>query len=158
MEGTKNRGGRPRKIRTAAQMEELWEGYKYECDHQMVVTHAFSPKDSDFISAKLVRRIPYNIKGFCLFARLDYSTFYDSYANNPRFSAIVTRMREECEVDLLTKLATEEIPTRLAGLLLSKYGYTTKVDTGAEARAAALEEARKLLSGVPSVIGAEPAS
>ena len=157
-EGEKKKIGRPRKIKSARQMEQAWEDYKACCDHRMIVTHEFSQKEAIFVSARLLRRTTYTIEGFCVFLKIARSKFYENYADDPAFGDVVTRIREECEVDTRLKLETGEIPTQLSGLLLSKYGYTTKVDTGAEARAAALEEARKLLSGVPSVIGMERAT
>ena len=41
---------------------------------------------------------------------------------------IVTRMKEECEVDAREKFELQVIPSQLAGLWMSKYGYTTKTD------------------------------
>ena len=106
----------------------------------------------------LLRPVSYTIEGFCRYAGMKRQNFYDNYDKNPEFNDICTRMREEAEVDAREKFEMGILPERLAPLWMGRYGYTTKVDTGAEARAAALEEARKLLSGVPSVIGAEPTS
>ena len=38
-------------------------------------------------------------------------------------------MREECEVDARKKFELQMIRSQLAGLWMSKYGYTTKQDT-----------------------------
>lgn len=38
-------------------------------------------------------------------------------------------MKEECEVDARKKFELSIIPSQLAGLWMSKYGYTTKTDT-----------------------------
>ena len=54
--------------------------------------------------------------------------FYEYYAENEKFVDIVTRMREECEVDARTKFELSILPPQLAGLWMSKYGYTTKVE------------------------------
>ena len=41
---------------------------------------------------------------------------------------MVTRMREECEVDARMKFELGVIDPRLAGLWMSRHGYSTKVE------------------------------
>lgn len=118
--------GRPLKIKTVKKMEQLWEEYKQKCDNKEVLTHDFSSKNSEFVSARLQRKVTYTIEGFCVFAGISRSTFYDTYANNEKFSDTVTRMREECEIDAREKFELGIIPSQLAGLWMSNYGYTTK--------------------------------
>lgn len=120
--------GRPRKF-TRKTLEEAWAAYKADCDSRTVLTHEFSAKNSEFVSAELKRRVTYTIEGFCVFAGLARQDFYATYAEDVRFRDIVTRMREECEVDAREKFETGQIPTQLAGLWMSKYGYTTRQDT-----------------------------
>lgn len=120
--------GRPLKIKSPEEMEQLWEEYKQECDNQEVLTHDFSSKNSEFVSAKLKRSITYTIEGFCVYMKIPRSIFYDTYANKKKYSDIVTRIREECEADARKKFELQIIPSQLAGLWMSKYGYTTKVD------------------------------
>lgn len=103
--------------------------YKDDCDSQMVLTHDFSSKNSEFVSKELKRSITYTIEGFCVFAGISRSAFYDTYAESKRYSDIVTRMKEECEVDARKKFELQMIPPQLAGLWMSKYGYTTNQDT-----------------------------
>lgn len=110
-------------------MEELWEQYKDNCDNQMVLTHDFSSKNSEFISKELKRSITYTIEGFCVFAGISRQAFYEYYAKNEKYVDIVTRMREECEVDARKKFELQVIPPQLAGLWMSRYGYSTKQDT-----------------------------
>ena len=55
-------------------------------------------------------------------------------AESKRFVDIVTRMREECETDAREKFEVGAIPTQLAGLWMSKYGYTTKQEAGVEVK------------------------
>jgi len=38
-------------------------------------------------------------------------------------------MREECEVDARIKFEVGALPSQLAGLWMSKYGYSTKTDS-----------------------------
>ena len=121
--------GRPRKFKSVKQLEETWEAYKVDCDNQMVLTHDFSSKNSEFVSKELKRSITYTIEGFCVFAGISRAAFYEYYGDNPKFVDIVTRMKEECEVDARKKFELQKIPSQLAGLWMSKYGYTTKADT-----------------------------
>lgn len=121
--------GRPRKFKTVKQLEEAWEAYKTDCNNQMVLTHDFSSKNSEFVSKELKRSITYTIEGFCVFAGISRAAFYERYADNERYADIVTRMKEECEVDARKKFELGVIDSRLAGLWMSKHGYTTKSDT-----------------------------
>lgn len=125
--------GRPRKIKSVKALEEAWEEYKNYCDNQVVLTHEFSQKNSEFVSANLKKKITYTIEGFCVFIGLARSKFYETYSEDERFRDIVTRMKEECELDARAKFETGQIPSQLAGLWMSKYGYTTKTDSKLEA-------------------------
>jgi hypothetical protein len=120
---------RPRKFKSIKQLEETWENYKDYCDNQTVLTHDFSSKNSEFVSKELKRSITYTIEGFCVFAGIARSSFYEIYGEDKRYSDIVTRMREECEIDARKKFELQIIPSQLAGLWMSKHGYTTKTDT-----------------------------
>ena len=123
--------GRPRKIKSVKALEEAWEEYKDKCDNKKVVAHEFSAKNSEFVTDVLRRSITYTIEGFCVFIGLARSKFYETYAEDERYRDTVTRMREECEVDARTKFETGQIPTQLAGLWMSNYGYTTKTEAKA---------------------------
>ena len=126
--------GRPRKIKSVKALEEAWQEYKLRCDNRAVLTHEFSAKNSEFVSKHLKRKITYTIEGFCVFIGLARSKFYETYAEDERYGDMVTRMREECEVDARTKFETGEIPSQLAGLWMSHYGYTTKADNNTEVK------------------------
>ncbi len=121
--------GRPRKITSVKKLEELWEEYKQNCDNRTVLTHDFSSKNSEFVSARLQRSVTYTIEGFCVFIGVARSTFYEIYANDEKFSDTVTRIREECEIDAREKFELGVIPSQLAGLWMSNYGYSTKTDS-----------------------------
>lgn len=120
--------GRKLRFATPAEMEACWEEYKSECNSKEVLVHDFSSKNSEFVSAKLQKSVTFTIEGFCVYAHMPRSVFYDTYCNKKRFSDIVTRIREECEVDAREKFELQVIPSQLAGLWMSKYGYTTKVE------------------------------
>lgn len=120
--------GRPRKFKTAKALEEAWEDFKVWCDNQSVLTHEFSAKNSEFVSKALKRSITYTIEGFCVHVGLARRAFYDTYADDPRFSHIVTRMKEECEIDARMKFELGMIDPKLAALWMSKHGYSTKTE------------------------------
>ena len=109
-------------------MEEKWEEYKQYCDNQIVLTHEFSQKNSEFVSENLKKKITYTIEGFCVYVKIARSRFYETYTNDEKYKDIVTRMKEECEIDARAKFETGQIPTQLAGLWMSKHGYTNKTE------------------------------
>jgi hypothetical protein len=121
--------GRPRKIQSAEEMSGAWEWFKAECDNQNVLTHEFSAKNSEFVSKNLRRAITYTIEGFCVFLGLARQDFYSTYADDPAFRDIVSRIRDECEVDARKKFELGVIPSQLSGLWMSRHGYSTKTDT-----------------------------
>lgn len=120
--------GRPRKFKSANALSAAWEQYKALCNDQKVLTHDFSAKNSEFVSAELKRSVTCTIEGFCVWAGISRAAFYERYAGDERFADIVTRMREECEVDARMKFELGVIDTRLAPLWMSKYGYSTKLE------------------------------
>ena len=120
---------RPRKFKSVKQFEEAWEDYKDDCNNQMVLTHDFSSKNSEYVSKELRRSVTYTIEGFCVYIGLARSKFYETYGEDERFRDIVTRIREECEIDARKKFELQVIPSQLAGLWMSRHGYTTKTDT-----------------------------
>ncbi len=122
--------GRPRKFKNVKQLEDAWQAFKDECNNQVVLTHEFSAKNSEFVSRELKRSITYTIEGFCVYAGISRSAFYETYGESKQFSDMVTRIREECEVDARSKFELGVIPTQLAGLWMSRHGYSAK--TGKE--------------------------
>lgn len=120
---------RPRIFKSVKQLEETWSAYKTDCNNQMVLTHDFSSKNSEYVSKELRRSVTYTIEGFCVFAGISRRCFYEYYNGTDKFGDIVTRIREECEVDARKKLELQIIPSQLAGLWMSRYGYTTKTDS-----------------------------
>lgn len=124
--------GRPRKFSSVKDLKQTWETYKAYCDNQMVLTHDFSAKNSEFVSKELKRSVTYTIEGFCVYAGISRAAFYERYGGNPKFADMVTRMKEECEVDARSKFELGVIPSQLAGLWMSRHGYTTKTDSNIE--------------------------
>ena len=119
---------RPRKFKTAQALAEAWEAYKAWCNDQQVLTHEFSAKSAEFVSAKLKRSVTYTIEGFCVWAEMPRQSFYATYASDKRFCDIVTRMREECEIDARMKFELGMLDPRLAALWMGRHGYGAKVE------------------------------
>lgn len=128
--------GRPRRFKTVKALSEAWEQYKDWCNDQKVLTHDFSAKNSEFVSKELRRSVTYTIEGFCVWVGMPRQSFYATYASDDRFCDIVTRMKEECEVDARMKFELGIIDTKLAPLWMSRHGYNTKT----EAVSAAVQE------------------
>lgn len=118
--------GKPKRFKSKNELEKCWEEYKVQCDSKFVLTHEFSSKNSEFVTKELQRSVTYTIEGFCVFAKIPRQDFYATYAESEKYCDIVTRMREECEIDAREKFELGVIPTQLAGLWMSKYGYTSK--------------------------------
>lgn len=142
--------GKKLRFRSPKEMEQCWEEYKEFCNNKKVLVHDFSAKNSEFVSKELTKSVTYTIEGFCVYAHISRSSFYYTYSDNKRYSDIVTRIREECEVDVREKLELQVIPTQLAGLWMSKYGYTTKVEnnvSGLQGEMSKLDDLLKQVGG-----------
>lgn len=121
--------GRPRKIKSPSEMERLWEEYKQRCDNYGGTLTEFSQRQGQFISADVRKKVSYTIEGFCVYLGLLRQDFYQTYANDPAYCVIVSRMREECEIDVRQKFESGTIPHQLAALWMSKHGYSVKAET-----------------------------
>lgn len=118
----------PRKFKTPRALEKKWDEYcEYCANHKATVTE-FSSKLGKFITAEVNKPITVNIKGFCAYVKFPRQDFYKTYADDEAFCDIVTRMHEESEVDAREKFESGQLPAALAGLWMSKYGYSTKTD------------------------------
>ena len=70
--------GRPRKY-TPDELIIAWDAYKNRCNNMTALTHDFSSKNSEFVSAPLKRSVTYTIEGFCVFLDLSRSAFYEYF-------------------------------------------------------------------------------
>ena len=123
------RGGQPRKIKSPEEMEQFWEEYKAYCDSYTTTKTEFSAKEGRFIEGVVNTPITATIEGFCVYIKLARSKFYENYADNEQYRDIVTRMKFESEQDVRSKFETETIPSKLAGLWMSRYeNYNNKQD------------------------------
>lgn len=121
--------GQPRKIESPEQMEQLWNEYKEYCNSYTVTKTEFSAKEGRFISDIINRPITATIEGFCVYIGLARCNFYATYDKLEEYQDTITRMRFESEQDVRNKFETETIPSKLAGLWMSRYeNYNTKQD------------------------------
>lgn len=112
---------------TPDELKKKWREYKESCDSRLYVRTEFSQRESKFISGKAHGYITYTIEGFCVFLDLSRQAFYEYYTSHPDYVDIVTRMREECEMDQRAKFEMGAIPSKLAGMWMSRYeGYREK--------------------------------
>lgn len=124
--------GRPRKIKSPKQMENMWLEYKDYCNNRTVVTTAFSQKTGEFITAQIPKPVTYNIKGFCNYIGLTERDFYAVYDKDEKFQSVIMRMKDECEVDAREKFENGTLDSRLAGLWMSNFGYSTTAKVEAD--------------------------
>lgn len=115
-------------FKTEKAMWKKWVEYKDYCDNKTVVRTEFSQKTSEFVTAVIPSPVTYTIKGFCLWIGMTETNFYLTYDKDEKFKLVITRMKEECEVDARQKFENNTINSRLAGLWMSHYGYTTKTE------------------------------
>ena len=113
---------------TPEDMLRLWDEFKEDCDNAVVKRTEFSQKDSDFITREIPSPITYTVKGFCLNKLLmTEQNFYETYKKDNTFESVIARMRDECEADARRKFENGSINSRLAGLWMSNYGYSTQI-------------------------------
>ena len=119
-------------FKTAKILQEKWDEYKEYCDTKTVIRTEFSQKSSEFVTAVIPSPTTYTIKGFCVWCGMTEQNFYATYNNDKRFESVITRMKEECEIDARQKFENNTINSRLAGLWMSNYGYSTKSESKEE--------------------------
>ncbi len=124
---------RVRKFANEKALEKAWEEYKAHCDRKTVVTTAFSQKSGEFVTATIPKPVTYTIKGFCSYCGMSERAFYLLYDKEDKLQSVIVRMKEECEIDAREKFENGTIDSRLAGLWMSNYGYSTKTDATVEA-------------------------
>lgn len=118
------------RFRSAASMWETWCKYKEDCNNRTKIVTTFSQREGRHISETVPAPVSYSFKGFCLFCGMTEQNFNATYehANNEKFESVISRMKEECEIDTKEKLESGQIESRMSGLLLSRYGYSNTVE------------------------------
>ena len=127
--------GQRGKIKNPKQFLDLWEEYKHYCDTKKRIVYDLNKKTGRYNKREITSPITYTIKGFAVFLGMTERNFYSTYDKNPKFQYVIARAKEECETDTRVKFELGYINPKLAGLWMSKYGYTTKQEdsvTGAE--------------------------
>jgi hypothetical protein len=121
-----------KKINSAQAMADAWEQYKEICDNKTVTRTEFSQRTSSFVTAVIPSPVTYTIKGFCIYIGMTEQNFFATYTKNRKFELVIARMKEECEADARQKFENGTINSRLAGLWMSHYGYSTKSESKEE--------------------------
>lgn len=115
-------------------MWTAWEKFKEHCDSKTVVKTEFAQKLGEFVTAVIPSPVTYTIKGFCLFIGMTQQNFHATYKKNKKFESVIARMEEECEIDARQKFENGTIPSKLAGLWMSNFGYSTKTESKEEVK------------------------
>lgn len=121
-----------KKINSPKAMEDAWEQYKEKCDSDKVVKTEFSQKLGEFVTAVIPAPTTYNLKGFCNFIGMTKQNFYATYEKKEKFDSVIARMKQECEDDARKKFENKTLPSQLAGLWMSNFGYSTKTESKEE--------------------------
>ena len=121
-----------KKINSPKAMKDAWEQYKEKCDSDKVTKTEFSQKLGEFVTAVIPSPTTYTVEGFCDFVDMTRQNFYSTYGNNKKFDMVIARMKEECEVDARRKFENGTLPSKLAGLWMSRHGYSTKTESKEE--------------------------
>ncbi len=133
--------GRPRVIKSVAIMAKAWEAYKADCDNR-IYTKYLVDKDGIVTKARVPRPKSYKIIDFVANTLgISYQSFQATYKEAPEFSALVNKMETDCHACKVQMFEDGDIDGRLAGLLLSPYGYTTKTEAKVETTVKSLAEA-----------------
>lgn len=115
-------------------MLEKWEEYKDYCDSRTVTRTEFSQRTSEFVTAVIPAPVTYTVKGFCVYIGMTETNFYLTYDRDEAFKSVIARMKEECEIDARQKFENNTLNSRLAGLWMSNYGYSTKSESKNEVK------------------------
>lgn len=114
---------------------DLWDAYKKDCDTKKRIVYELNKSTGRYNKREIICPITYTIKGFASFCGMTEQNFYTTYSKKRKFEYVIARVKEECEIDARTKFEQGYINPKLAGLWMSKYGYTTKQEdsvTGAD--------------------------
>ena len=113
-----------KKFKTPRELERAWEAYKTFCDDHTVTQRTV--EDGRERRIEQSRPLSYTVEGFCAHVRMSRQGFYKTYSTSKQYSQIFERIKEECEVDARQKFETGQLPCKLAGLWMSRYGYSAR--------------------------------
>lgn len=131
----KSKGGRPRTFKSPDELAESWEEYKKWADGQTVkrvtkrtVKSGSNPAETITIKENKSAPVTYTKTAFCIFCGIGTRAFAQTYESDPEFSRIVEMIEDEIEQDARRKFEQGVISSKLAGLWMSKHGYSLKSD------------------------------
>lgn len=117
--------------------QAIWDKfieYKVVCDNKTVIRTEFSQRTSEFVTAVIPAPVSCSLKGFCNYVGMTEQNFYEYYAKKPQLESVIARIKEVCELDAREKFENGTINSRLAGLWMSNYGYSTKSESKNEVK------------------------
>lgn len=117
--------------------QAVWEKYleyKEHCNSRTVTRTEFSQRTSEFVTAVIPAPVTCTLKGFCNFVGMTEQNFYKYYASKKQLESVIARIKEDCELDAREKFENGTVNSRLAGLWMSNYGYSTKSESKEEVR------------------------
>lgn len=123
-----------KKINSAKQMMDAFEAFYEECNSKTVVRTEFCQKSGEFVTATIPAPVTVTKKKFALYLGMTEKNFYETYGKNEKFQSVIARITEICEIDAREKFENGTINSRLAGLWMSNYGYSTKSESKNEVK------------------------
>jgi hypothetical protein len=114
---------------TPKTMEKKFEEYKHHCETRTVLKTDFSAKLGQHITTEIPAPVSCDIKGFFGYMGMTPQAFYATYDKDPNFDSVIARIKLACENSKREGFEQGRIPSQLAGLWMSNYGYSTKVDS-----------------------------
>lgn len=121
-----------KKVNSANQMWNAFLEFLDDCNSKTVVRTEFCQKSGEFVTAVIPAPITATKKKFALFLGMTETNFYETYGKNEKFKPVIARITEICEADAREKFENGTINSRLAGLWMSNYGYSTKSESKEE--------------------------
>lgn len=121
-----------KKVNSPKQMMDAFMEFKEDCDKRTVVRTEFCQRSGEFVTATIPAPITATKKKFALYLGMTEKNFYETYGKNEKFQSVIARITEMCELDAREKFENGTINSRLAGLWMSNYGYSTKTESKEE--------------------------
>lgn len=138
--------GRPRIVKSPADMLKRWEEFKRQCDTHTIPTGetvtVATTTDGDTQEMTIKKGgeklapVTYTWGGFAIFLRMSVQALDRTYRHDPEFSPVIEQIETEIEQDVRRKFENGVINSRLAPLWMSKHGYSTQAQVSTNGEAA----------------------
>lgn len=121
-----------KKVNSPKQMMDSFMAFWEECNSKTVVRTEFCQRSGEFVSATIPAPVTVTKKAFAAYLGMTENNFYETYGKSKKFGSVIARITELCEIDAREKFENGTINSRLAGLWMSNYGYSTKTESKEE--------------------------